>query len=68
MVEVNIPDKAAAAAPSVVLTAASDDTSPAPLLAMARELPGLKPYHPNHSANVPNLIKNEYCMSDVKIR
>lgn len=54
IVEVNIPDKAAAAAPSVVLTAARDDTSPAAVLAMARELPGLKPYHPNQSANVPN--------------
>ena len=53
MVEVNIPERAPKAAPSVVLTATRDAVSPnaAELILMVE--PGLNPYQPNRSANVP---------------
>lgn len=53
IVEVNIPESAPAADPSVVLTAASDATSPEAADAIKMELPGLNPYHPNQRAKVP---------------
>jgi hypothetical protein len=53
MVLVNIADMAPAQAANVVLTAAKAATSPRLALLTLRVEPGLKPYHPNHNANVP---------------
>ncbi len=53
MVEVNKPERAPAAAPRVVLTATSDATSPRLAVLIFKVDPGLKPYHPNQSPNVP---------------
>ena len=57
IVDVNMPDKAPAALPSVVLTAARDETSPYAALEIKILEPGLKPYQPNQSANVPVLSR-----------
>jgi hypothetical protein len=50
---VNNADKPPEAAAIVVFMAARDATLPLLALVIVNELPGLKPYHPNHNAKVP---------------
>jgi hypothetical protein len=54
---VNMADKAPAHAAKVVLTAAKAAVSPEAALLTTKAEPGLKPYHPNHKANVPRNCK-----------
>jgi hypothetical protein len=50
---VNKADSPPAAAEIVVFMAARDATLPLLALVIVNELPGLKPYHPNHNEKVP---------------
>jgi hypothetical protein len=54
---VNKADRPPDAAAIVVFMAASAATLPLFVLATVKELPGLKPYHPNHNAKVPRNCK-----------